>query len=48
MNLTWPSAMSAEQEADVILWGGGNNDFSFLQPDLHIDECDEELSRIAR
>lgn len=26
----------AEQEADVILWDGGNNDFSFIKPDLHI------------
>ncbi|WP_020562713.1 cyclic 2,3-diphosphoglycerate synthase [Methylosarcina fibrata] len=26
----------AEQEADVILWDGGNNDFSFIRPDLHI------------
>jgi predicted GTPase len=26
----------AEQEADVIVWDGGNNDFSFLRPDLHI------------
>ncbi len=26
----------AEQEADVILWDGGNNDFPFLRPDLHI------------
>jgi predicted GTPase len=26
----------AEHEADVILWDGGNNDFPFLQPDLHI------------
>lgn len=26
----------AEQEADVILWDGGNNDFSFVRPDLHI------------
>jgi predicted GTPase len=26
----------AEQEADVIIWDGGNNDFSFLRPDLHI------------
>ncbi|MBI3468755.1 MAG: tetraacyldisaccharide 4'-kinase, partial [Planctomycetes bacterium] len=25
---------NAEQEADVILWDGGNNDFSFLVPDL--------------
>ena len=27
---------AAEQEADVILWDGGNNDFPFLRPDLHI------------
>ncbi|MBT4824469.1 GTPase [Candidatus Woesearchaeota archaeon] len=26
----------AEQEADVILWDGGNNDFSFYKPDLNI------------
>src|ERR671936_2504751 len=26
----------AEQEADVILWDGGNNDTSFIQPDLQI------------
>ena len=26
----------AEPEADVILWDGGNNDFPFLVPDLHI------------
>ena len=26
----------AEQEADVILWDGGNNDFPFFKPDLHI------------
>lgn len=26
----------AENEADVILWDGGNNDFSFIRPDLHI------------
>lgn len=24
----------AEKEADVILWDGGNNDFSFIQPNL--------------
>ena len=28
--------MRAEQEADVILWDGGNNDFPFFSPDLHI------------
>lgn len=26
----------AEREADVILWDGGNNDFPFLKPDLHL------------
>ena len=26
----------AEAEADIILWDGGNNDFSFYKPDLHI------------
>jgi predicted GTPase len=26
----------AEREADIILWDGGNNDFSFVHPDLHI------------
>lgn len=26
----------AEQESDLILWEGGNNDFPFIQPDLHI------------
>jgi len=26
----------AQQEADVILWDGGNNDTPFLRPDLHI------------
>ena len=26
----------AESEVDIILWDGGNNDFSFIHPDLHI------------
>jgi len=26
----------AEAEADVILWDGGNNDFPFIRPELHI------------
>ncbi len=26
----------AEQEADVILWDGGNNDLPFYRPDLHV------------
>lgn len=27
---------AAEQAADIVLWDGGNNDFPFLRPDLHI------------
>lgn len=30
----------AEQEADVIIWDGGNNDFSFYKPDLLITLTD--------
>jgi predicted GTPase len=30
----------AEQEVDVILWDGGNNDFSFYVPDLNIVVAD--------
>ncbi len=26
----------AAQEADIILWDGGNNDFPFIKPDLHL------------
>jgi predicted GTPase len=26
----------AEAEADLVLWDGGNNDFPFLRPDLHV------------
>lgn len=26
----------AAQEADLILWDGGNNDFPFVRPDLHL------------
>ena len=26
----------AEAEADVVVWDGGNNDFPFVRPDLHI------------
>ena len=26
----------AEQEADVILWDGGNNDTPFIKPDVHV------------
>ncbi len=30
----------AEKEVDIILWDGGNNDFSFYQPDLSIVVAD--------
>ena len=30
----------AEEEADVIVWDGGNNDFSFFRPDLTITVVD--------
>ncbi|GAB4497121.1 MAG: cyclic 2,3-diphosphoglycerate synthase [Anaerolineales bacterium] len=30
----------AEQEVDIILWDGGNNDFPFYQSDLHIVVAD--------
>lgn len=30
----------AEKEADVVLWDGGNNDFPFYKPDLHITVVD--------
>jgi predicted GTPase len=30
----------AEEEADVIVWDGGNNDTPFIQPDVHIVVCD--------
>lgn len=26
----------AQQEADIIIWDGGNNDFPFVRPDLHL------------
>jgi predicted GTPase len=31
---------AAEKEADVIVWDGGNNDFSFYKPDLQIVVAD--------
>ena len=30
----------AEKEADVVIWDGGNNDFSFYVPDLMITVVD--------
>jgi predicted GTPase len=31
---------AAEEEADVIVWDGGNNDTPFIAPDVHIVVCD--------
>jgi predicted GTPase len=31
---------AAEGEADVVVWDGGNNDFPFYRPDLHITVTD--------
>ena len=31
---------SAEKESDIIIWDGGNNDFSFIKPDLLITLAD--------
>jgi predicted GTPase len=31
---------AAETEADVVIWDGGNNDFPFFEPDLHIVVAD--------
>jgi predicted GTPase len=31
---------AAEAEADIIVWDGGNNDFPFIRPDLHIAIAD--------
>jgi predicted GTPase len=31
---------AAEKEADIIIWDGGNNDFPFVRPDLHIAIAD--------
>ncbi|MBI3782448.1 MAG: GTPase [Deltaproteobacteria bacterium] len=30
----------AQREADILVWDGGNNDFPFLRPDLHIVMAD--------
>ena len=35
-----PILRQAEQEADVILWDGGNNDYPFYEPALHIVVAD--------
>lgn len=31
---------AAEQDADMIVWEGGNNDMPFFAPDLHVVVCD--------
>ena len=31
---------AAESRSDVIVWEGGNNDFPFFRPDLHVVVCD--------
>jgi predicted GTPase len=31
---------AAERESDTIIWDGGNNDFPFIRPDLHIAVVD--------
>jgi predicted GTPase len=31
---------AAERDADLIIWDGGNNDFPFIRPDLHIVVAD--------
>jgi len=31
---------NAEKEADVLIWDGGNNDYPFYKPDLHIVVAD--------
>ena len=35
----------AETEADIIVWDGGNNDFPFVRPDLHIVLVDPLAAR---
>jgi predicted GTPase len=31
---------AAETEADIVVWDGGNNDFPFVKPDLHVAVID--------
>ena len=39
---------AAESEADIIVWDGGNNDFPFIRPDLHIAVADAlRLTQLA-
>lgn len=41
-------ARRASREADLIVWDGGNNDFPFLRPDLHIVVADALRPEDAR
>ncbi len=34
----------AEKEADIVIWDGGNNDFPFIRPDMHIVLADARRS----
>jgi predicted GTPase len=39
---------AAETEADILVWDGGNNDFPFIRPDLHIGvACEPVRPRAA-
>jgi predicted GTPase len=41
-------AAQAAAEADLIVWDGGNNDFPFLRPDLHVVVADALRPEDAR
>ena len=41
-------AARAAREADLIVWDGGNNDFPFLRPDLHVVVADALRPEDAR
>jgi predicted GTPase len=41
-------ARRASREADLLVWDGGNNDFPFLRPDLHIVVADALRPEDAR
>ena len=39
---------AAEDEADIVVWDGGNNDFPFVRPDLHVVMVDAWRPEHAR
>lgn len=43
-----PILRQAEEEADIIVWDGGNNDLSLYRPDLHIVVADPHRPDHAR